>query len=78
MLPHLLVVVVLPEDEAEWLAQTEEQLILRRCGYWMSLRGRDEIQGDAGSTTVYIPRTQVFSVEELEKLMTGVSHGEMF
>ena len=31
--PRILIVVLMPEDETEWLAQTDEQLCLRYCGY---------------------------------------------
>ena len=39
IVPHLLVVVRVPEEELAWLAQAEDEMILRRCGYWLSLRG---------------------------------------
>src|SRR5262249_25712094 len=41
--PRLLVLLVLPEDEADWLRQTEEELLLRRCAYWLSLQGRPAV-----------------------------------
>jgi hypothetical protein len=31
MIPRLLVVFLLPDDEAHWLEQSEEQMITRRC-----------------------------------------------
>jgi hypothetical protein len=36
--PHL-VLLVLPEDESLWVQQTEDELVLRRCAYWISFRG---------------------------------------
>ena len=36
---RLLVVLVLPNDEREWLRLTEEELLLRRAVYWYNLRG---------------------------------------
>src|SRR5438128_612267 len=35
--PRILVLLVLPADEAQWLSQSVEELVLRRCAYWMSL-----------------------------------------
>src|SRR5205823_8046818 len=37
--PRILVVFVMPPDEADWLGQTAEELTLRHCAYWLSLRG---------------------------------------
>src|SRR5262245_60439797 len=34
-----LVVLVLPEEEEQWLRQSAEELALRRCAYWLSLEG---------------------------------------
>lgn len=33
-IPRLLKVVVLPEADTDWIVHTEEELRLRRCGYW--------------------------------------------
>jgi hypothetical protein len=66
--PRVLVVVLLPEAVEDWLQQTEEQLVLRRCGYWLSLADRSE-SANVSSVTVQLPRTQVFSVSGLRKLL---------
>src|SRR5437867_2431269 len=40
LVPIILVVVVVPGDAPDgWLQQSSEELIMRRCGYWLSLRG---------------------------------------
>lgn len=52
--PIILVVLELPADESRWLECTPDRMILRRCGWWLSLAGRDPL--DAGSRTVVIPR----------------------
>jgi hypothetical protein len=36
---RLLVVLVMPEDETLWLSQSPEELVLRHCAYWLSLKG---------------------------------------
>lgn len=72
--PRLLAVLVLPEDDAQWLSQSVEQLILRRCAYWFSLRG-------AGPTTnettirVTIPRANAFSGEAIQAMMRTLREG---
>src|ERR1700674_2784154 len=42
LVPRILLVVLVPENLEEWVTQTEEQLAMRRCGYWVSLRGMEE------------------------------------
>ena len=73
--PRILVVLVLPEDENEWLSQTEDVLMPRRCAYWMSLRGAGP---PTAQTTVRntIPRADVFSVRSLQAPMHRARGGE--
>ncbi len=75
-IPRVLVVVVVPEDPAEWLDASEDQLVLRRCGYWCSLRGEPETENTT-TQRVRIPRTQLFHVEPLRALMTSVAEGAL-
>ncbi len=74
-IPRILVVVVVPQDLDQWLDQSEEALILRRCGYWYSLSG---LEGSAAvfKTTLRIPRRQVFSVKALNTMMQRIADGE--
>lgn len=71
----LLVVLVLPEDEASWLTQSQEELIVRNCAYWHSLRGAAAITASS-SVRVAIPRTQVFSAEAVRAFLTRLSQGD--
>jgi hypothetical protein len=66
--PIILIVVLVPPDVQDWLAQDEGTLTMRRCGYWASLR--DLAASDNASTvTVGLPRVQVFSVPALQQLL---------
>lgn len=60
--PRILVVVFLPKDETTWVGLSEDELILRRCGYWTSLAG-------ASSRSITFPRTNAFTPEALLALM---------
>ncbi|TDY40482.1 uncharacterized protein DUF4365 [Alicyclobacillus sacchari] len=71
LVPRILVVVVLPDAEQEWLSQSEDGLLLRRCGYWISLSGRPETDNQY-SVMIEIPRRQVFSVESLTEIMRTI------
>jgi hypothetical protein len=74
--PRILVLLILPDEEGRWLSQSLEELIIRRCAYWHSLR-------EAGPTTatssvrVAIPRAQVFSVEAVQDRMRRLAQGEL-
>jgi hypothetical protein len=74
--PRVLVVVRVPEEPADWLRQSEEELALKHCGYWISLRGRPDTPNET-SVTIHLPRNQVFSVPALQALMERISQGEV-
>jgi hypothetical protein len=73
--PRILVVLLLPEEEEQWSSQTEEELILRYCAYWLSLRGRRPA-GRRKTVRVAIPRANVFSVAGLQTLVERFQRGE--
>ena len=74
--PRILVVVLVPEDPNEWLKQSEEELAMRRCGYWISLRGLQP-SGNQTGQTVHLSRTQSFSVLSLTEMMQRIGQGEL-
>ena len=65
--PLILVVLELPTEEKDWLECAAGHLLLRRCAWWMSLRGRAPI--DTGSKVLVIPDTQRLNETSLEQLM---------
>ncbi len=75
VIPRIMVVLYLPPDPAEWLRHSEDALIAKRCAYWVSLRGAPASE-NAGHQTVYIPRTQMLSIESLTEIMTRCSRDE--
>jgi hypothetical protein len=68
VVPRYLVVVVVPTNVSDWLEQTSEQLALRRCGYWLSLRDAPPTSNSV-SQRVEIPRQQVLSVASLREML---------
>ena len=66
--PLILVVLELPVDESRWLECTPERMIMRKCGWWLSLAGGEPV--DAGSRTVVIPRTHRIGESRLAPLFT--------
>lgn len=65
----LLVLFRLPNDPNRWLSLTEDELALRRCAYWVSLRGAEPVANEEQrSKTVLVPRRNRFSPEALREI----------
>ena len=75
LVPRLLVVVLVPESEEEWLRHSEEELAMRRCGYWVSLAGWTDTP-NTSTVSISIPRANRFDVTGLRALMTRAGHRE--
>jgi hypothetical protein len=73
---RILVLVVLPDDEAEWLSQTEEELTIRGQAYWLSLRGAPA-RAAKKTVRIRIPRSNVFSVPAVRELLDRLDRGEV-
>jgi len=74
LVPRILVLVLLPPRIEEWLTASPTELILRRCGYWTSLRGRPTSDNEY-TVTVAIPRANMFTVEALRGMMAQINEG---
>ena len=61
----------LPDDQSQWLNQSEDELCLRRCGYWLSLRGEPETT-NTDSVTVYLPRQQILTAGAIKNIMQQI------
>ena len=73
--PFTLILVLLPDDETQWLTQTDVELCLRHCAYWLSLMGHNPVSNRT-SVTVRIPTDNVFSSAQLTEMMDKVAKGE--
>jgi hypothetical protein len=77
MIPRLLVVLDLPKDESQWMTVTDEELVLKRRAYWLSLQlGFNEV-GDQATVTVSLPDAQRLNVESLRHLMEQARRGQI-
>ncbi|MBW4599024.1 MAG: DUF4365 domain-containing protein [Calothrix sp. FI2-JRJ7] len=52
-----------------------ESLCLKRCAYWLSLRGRPPLEKQT-TITVEIPRQNIFSPNALKTIMERIAAGE--
>lgn len=66
--PRILIVLIMPQPQDEWLEQTQSALCIRKCAYWMSLKGRPETS-NTSNITVQLPLSNVFNVEQLTDMM---------
>jgi hypothetical protein len=73
--PIYLVLLVLPQPRAEWLVQNEDQLELRRCAYWLSLRGASATP-NTSAVRIHIPRQNQFTPAALTRIMEAVAREE--
>lgn len=73
-IPRILVVVIIPENLTDWLKESEEELCLRHCGYWVSLRGMPPTTNTT-NVTVTIPRINQFTVAALQSIVLRISQG---
>ena len=71
LVPRILLVVLVPTDISDWLLQSEDEMVVRRCGYWTNLSGAGATDNDS-SVTVNVPRTQMFTPASLSELMRRI------
>lgn len=74
LVPRILVILIVPMNLTDWLVHAEPEMTVRRCAYWVSLRGASET---SNTTTVSVPiiRSQLFCPSELEAIMTRIGNG---
>ncbi len=73
--PRLLVLVLVPPDIGNWLELTPDQLVLRRCAYWVSLAGQPATNNE-NTVRVSVPRVNLLNVASLESLMQRANDQE--
>ena len=71
-IPRILVVLFMPSEPQMWLEHSSQQLALRRCAYWQSLRGAPQTTNESG-VTVKLPISQEFNALALKNLAARLS-----
>jgi hypothetical protein len=71
---RILIVLVMPENEVEWLECSQDALSLRRCAYWHTLLREPETINST-TITVYLPRSQMFTRGSLAAMMRRIQAG---
>ena len=73
--PTLLLLLCLPDGSEEWLSHSSEQLVLRRCCYYLRLQG--PVSSNRESVTIKIPMVQYLSPERLLLLIGQLKRGQL-
>ena len=73
--PIILGLLVLPENEKEWLSWSKEELLIKGCMYWTEFSGSSESE-NAGSVTITIDKRQVLNVETLNQILEKIAREE--
>jgi hypothetical protein len=73
---RILVVLFLPDKPTDWMTCSTEELVLKKAAYWVCLRGAQSTS-NASSQTVYLPKTQLLTPNELTLVFQRLAKGEM-
>ena len=74
LVPRILVVLDLSGDESQWVSISAEELVMRRCAYWASIKGFPETTNQE-TVTVAIKKRNRFDTENLRELMDQARSG---
>lgn len=75
ILPLILIVVLVPSNINDWLKITEEDILMKKCGYWVSLRGQKPTK-NTNSITVELPRQNLLTPTNLKEMMEKAARKE--
>jgi len=70
--PIILCLMIIPEDEGDWIKWTEEELIMKGCMYWQSFANSTP-SINASSVTVKIDKSHVVNSKTLLDLLTKIA-----
>ena len=62
--PGVLILFIMPRNHQQWLAQSDEELCLRKCAYWTSLMG-EPISGNISKKRVEVPLANRFGPDTI-------------
>lgn len=74
--PNYLVLLILPEDENEWVHQSTEHIISKKCAYWAGLHGCSETN-NTSTVRIKIPELDIFTKDVLKEMIIKASKLEV-
>lgn len=75
MVPLILVVFHMPQEEAQWIEQNFDWLKIKKCAYWISLKGREDTD-NIESISIRIPKENLLTKDSLREIMHKISKEE--
>lgn len=69
--PIFLIILVVPEDINKWINISSEQLIIKKCAYWTSLKGSPESK-NTNSIRIKIPLKNLVTPSSLQGIITDI------
>ncbi len=77
IIPRVLIVLIMPQESREWVNQTDDELCLRHCAYWLTLRGRLSTR-NTDNITVHVPMANMLGSDQLIDMMQRIERtGEL-
>jgi len=74
---QLLFVLILPEKEEDWVNLTPDELIIRKCMYWLNLTG-NQPSTNRYKVTVELPMENRLDSNELLSIMSKIAKDGVF
>ena len=71
--PSILALFCMPADPGKWLEISEEELLMRKCAYWMKIDGEDST--NTSKQRVAVPQKNLLGPEAVVDLMKRVREG---
>ena len=67
--PRVLILLLMPGDDTQWLIQSEDQLCLRKCAYWADLMGKVP-STNTSTVRIHIPTVNMFDQTGLQSMFS--------
>lgn len=75
LVPRILIIVLVPEQVTDWVNVMENETLVKKCAYWLSLRGMLETK-NKDTVRVKIPRSNLVTPNSLKELTEKVARSE--
>lgn len=73
--PQILILLVLPPNEVDWLAHSDEELLIRNCAYWKCLTNAPDTT-NTSTINIDFEKNAPLSPNHLIELLQKVDKGE--
>ncbi|MCD7956611.1 MAG: DUF4365 domain-containing protein [Lachnospiraceae bacterium] len=73
--PVILGLLILPEDEDEWIHWTSEELLIRGCMYWAEFSS-EEVSANSATVNVRLEKKNVINLETLNEMLEKIAKEE--